>query len=229
MKPGVEVLKALQVVSALTQDGLTMLNETADLARVGPDETLFSAGDRLGELTFLVAGQVAATLQSRRADTTLIDVLLPIRPLCLAAALLQRPAPYGVLTVTAARLIILPLPDLRRQIEASLPASAALLHHALSESYRADQEVASLKLQSSARRLAEYLLSRASETDAEPVRFVLPFEKRLLAASIGCTQENLSRAFAALRPLGVETRQDVVVLRDVTTLRAYAAGARVGT
>jgi hypothetical protein len=29
--------------------------------------------------------------------------------------------------------------------------------------------------------------------------------------------------------LGVETRQGVVVLRDVTTLRAYAAGARVGT
>jgi hypothetical protein len=38
----------------------------------------------------------------------------------------------------------------------------------------------------------------------------------------GCTQENLSRAFAVLRSHGVETQQGVVVLRDIPGLRAFA-------
>jgi CRP-like cAMP-binding protein len=228
LKPGTEALKALPIVGALADDALAALNETADLARVGPEETLISAGDVLDELTFLIAGKAAATCQGRRGDSAPIDVLLPIKPLCLAGVLLERPVPHGVLTLTAARLIVLPLSDLRRQIETSPSVSAALLDYALAESYRVSWEVGSLKLRSSAQRLAEYLLSRASETEVGPARFVLPFEKRLLAASIGCSQENLSRAFAALRRVGVESRHGVVVIRDVTTLRTYVAAAPNG-
>jgi CRP/FNR family transcriptional activator FtrB len=62
-----------------------------------------------------------------------------------------------------------------------------------------------------------------SEAEPGPARFVLPFEKRLLAARIGCSQENLSRAFAALRRIGVETQRGVVVIRHLTALRAFAA------
>jgi CRP-like cAMP-binding protein len=229
MKPGVEMLRDLPIVSALGPAGLSALNEKADFARVGPDETLFSAGDVLDDVTFLVSGQVAATRPSRKDNDTLIDVLMPVQPLCLATALLERRALHGVLTVTSARLVIVPLSDLRRELDASPAASAALRDYVLGESYRARQELVSLKLTSSVRRLAEYLLTRVSETETGPARFVLPFEKRLLAAGIGCSQENLSRAFAALRRVGVETRQGVVVIRDIPGLRAYAAGTSTGT
>jgi hypothetical protein len=50
----------------------------------------------------------------------------------------------------------------------------------------------------------------------------LPFDKRLLAARLGCRQENLSRAFAALRSLGVETHGSRVILHDVARLRDYS-------
>ena len=38
-----------------------------------------------------------------------------------------------------------------------------------------------------------------------PARFVLPYEKCFIAAKIGCSQENLSRAFVTLRQVGVES------------------------
>ncbi len=47
----------------------------------------------------------------------------------------------------------------------------------------------------------------------------LPFDKRLLAARLGCRQENLSRAFAALRGFGVETHGARVILHDIARLR----------
>ena len=55
-----------------------------------------------------------------------------------------------------------------------------------------------------------------------PARFVLPYEKRFLAAKIGCTQENLSRAFAALRLVGVESLRGAVVISDVVALWTFA-------
>ena len=83
-------------------------------------------------------------------------------------------------------------------------------------------ELCHMKLRSSAQRLAAFLLRLAEDTDVRPARFVLPYEKRFLAAKIGCTQENLSRAFAALRPLGVESQRGAVVISDVEALRTFA-------
>jgi hypothetical protein len=84
------------------------------------------------------------------------------------------------------------------------------------------REICQLKLQSSAQRLAEFLLGLINDPAETPARFVLPFEKQFLAGKIGCSQENLSRAFATLRKLGVETQRGVVVLKDVPALRRFA-------
>jgi hypothetical protein len=52
--------------------------------------------------------------------------------------------------------------------------------------------------------------------------FRLPFDKGLLAARLGCRQENLSRAFAALRAYGVETHGSHVILHDIPRLKVLA-------
>jgi CRP/FNR family transcriptional activator FtrB len=96
------------------------------------------------------------------------------------------------------------------------------LDHALAGMREQALELCSMKLRSSVQRLAGFLLGLVEDPETSPARFVLPYEKRFLAAKIGCTQENLSRAFAALRRHGVETRHGVVVLRDVAGLRALA-------
>ncbi|MDQ2804984.1 MAG: helix-turn-helix domain-containing protein, partial [Pseudomonadota bacterium] len=57
---------------------------------------------------------------------------------------------------------------------------------------------------------------------AHEAQIRLPFEKGLLAGRLGCRQENLSRAFASLRELGVETRGARVTLHDIPRLTRYA-------
>ncbi len=81
-------------------------------------------------------------------------------------------------------------------------------------------------MRTTAQRLGCYLLELTQEPTENAVTFRLPFDKRLLAAKLGCRQENLSRAFAALRNLGVETHGARVTLHDIARLRDYAfAGA----
>jgi hypothetical protein len=118
----------------------------------------------------------------------------------------------------------------RAFIEAEPRLALPFLDHALHEARSLTLEAAQLKLRSAAQRLAEYLLGLIDDAEVLPARFVLPYEKRFLAGKIGCSQENLSRAFAALRRIGVETHQGIVIVHDVAALRDFAgsAGGRDG-
>ncbi|HME20156.1 MAG TPA: helix-turn-helix domain-containing protein [Acetobacteraceae bacterium] len=223
MKPGSEALRGLPVVGECSDDLLGRLNEASDLVRVGPDEELFREGEILQELTFLVVGQVGAVHPQPGGKQTMLDVLQPVRPLCLAATLLGLPAPAGARTFTSARLIVFPVAALQAMIRDDTALGQRLLDYSLHETQVLTQEVYALKLRSAVQRLAVYLLGRVNEAELSPARFVLPFEKRMLAARIGCSQENLSRAFAALRRIGVETQRGVVLIRDLTALRTFAA------
>ena len=53
MKPGLETLRSLPLFADLPVKDLAALDHSADLVRFGPDETLFQAGDLLGELNYL--------------------------------------------------------------------------------------------------------------------------------------------------------------------------------
>jgi CRP-like cAMP-binding protein len=221
MKPGIEALAALPLFASFSASQIAALNNLADLARLGPDEVLFREGDQMAELNILLAGFLAET-QGKNGEDALTDVIGPVRPIGFASAMLGTASPTGARTITSARLIIIPAADLRAMIRAKPALALPFLDHALAGMREQTLELCSMKLRSSVQRLAGYLLGLVEDPEMSPARFVLPYEKRFLAARIGCTQENLSRAFAALRSRGVETPQGVVVLRDVPGLRAFA-------
>ena len=222
MRPGLETLRNLRLFASFDDDLLARLNDLADLARVGPGEALFSEGDPADQLTILLSGYVTMSRAQAEGGETLTDVVAPVRPLAFATVLLGLPAEIGAKTVTSCRLIVIPAGELRAMIAAAPGLCLPFLDHALSEARDVALEAVQLKLRSSAQRLAEYLLGLIEDPEVAPARFVLPYEKRLLAGKIGCSQENLSRAFAALRRIGVETQQAVVVVRDVAALRDFA-------
>jgi CRP/FNR family transcriptional activator FtrB len=202
-------------------DFLKELNELADLARVGPDEVLFREGDQLEELNIVLSGFVAET-RARQAGDAFTNVIGPVRPLGFAAAMLGIPSPDGARTMTSARLVVIPATELRVMFQMKPDLALPFLDHALTALHEQGLELSNMKLRSSVQRLADYLLGLAGDTETNPARFVLPYEKRFLAAKIGCSQENLSRAFAALRRIGVETKSSLVVIKNIAALRTFA-------
>ncbi len=221
MRPGVEALAGLPLFAGQAGEFLEELNELADLARVGPDEVLFREGERLEELNILLSGFVAET-RSRPGGDAFTNVIGPTRPLGFAAAMRGTPSPNGARTMTSARLVVIPAKELRAVVREKPELAVPFLDHALATLHEQGLELCNVKLRSSVQRLAEYLLGLVLDAETNPARFVLPYEKRFLAAKIGCSQENLSRAFAALRRLGVETKSSLVVIKDVAALRAFA-------
>ena len=88
--------------------------------------------------------------------------------------------------------------------------------------HSATRQVLDLKLRTSSQRLGCFLLSLVPDSARVPVSLRLPYQKRLLAARLGCRYENLSRAFAVLRDYGVETHGSRVILRDLEALREFS-------
>lgn len=222
MRPGVETLRSLPLLGDLSAARLTYLNEAGDLQRTGPDEILFRPGEHLKDLHFLIAGFVATFHHQPGKAEVATDVFGPSAPLCLPAALLGLPTPVGARTISSARLVLVPAAEITATFRDEPAVSAAFLDRALRDLHEVTAEISNLKTSSSIQRLAGFLLSLITEPETNPARLVLPYEKRFLAAKIGCSQENLSRAFAALRRLGVETQSSLVVIKDVGTLQAFA-------
>ncbi|PPQ27036.1 Crp/Fnr family transcriptional regulator [Rhodopila globiformis] len=222
MRPGVETLRGLHVFAALNAEQLHVLNELGDLARLGPDHDILMEGRTPSDLIFLMSGAAVATQANGDHGDVLIDVIQSPSAIACPEAILGLPSRFGVRTISSVTLVIVPTAPLRTLIEQDTEVARRFLSHALLDLHRLQIEICELKRHPATQRLARYLLGLADGEDSAPARFVLPLEKRYIAAKIGCTQENLSRAFAALRRLGVETQRGVVVIRDVAVLRSCA-------
>jgi CRP/FNR family transcriptional activator FtrB len=131
-------------------------------------------------------------------------------------------------TVTGCRLLAIHGDGLLDMVEHEAPLANTLLRSVSREFRTMVSQVRDLKLRTAAQRLGCYLLARVKDGEATKADFRLPFDKGLLAARLGCRQENLSRAFAALRACGVETHGSRVILHDIARLKALAVPDDLG-
>ncbi|MDP1964472.1 MAG: helix-turn-helix domain-containing protein, partial [Reyranella sp.] len=123
------------------------------------------------------------------------------------------------------RILMWPAPAFRAQVRATGPLAygAVLL---LSGYWRTlVGQIKDLKLLSAIERLSAFLLALAPR-DTGPVTVILPGGRRLVAGRLGVTPQSLSRAFAALRPLGVSGGGREVVIADPARLRRAFGSAR---
>jgi CRP/FNR family transcriptional activator FtrB len=92
----------------------------------------------------------------------------------------------------------------------------------LANAYRnVAQELKNQKLRTSLERLANWLVHRDKETGGAH-RFIIPFEKKILAARLGMAPEVLSRAFATLAQYDVHVDGATVIVKDWKALEKLA-------
>lgn len=216
--------------------GVAMLQGVADLAfehlaAIAECRTI-QAGTRIYEqggtdtpFCILVSGQISVFRTAPDGTVTVVDVIQPSGHTGLPGVLTQLPALTGIEAVAASRVVLIDAAGLRALLLQEPSLTSALLRAEAMDFRSLVLQVCDLKLRTTAQRLGHYLLELAPDKSSESVTLRLPFDKRLLAARLGCRQENLSRAFATLRDIGVETRGSRVTLNDIPKLRDYAVAA----
>ncbi len=222
---GSDILKALRATPLLQDLADAVMRRLAAISKIvdAPAETqIYNQGDAADELIIVLDGQLAGFTTSANGTTAVVDVIRAGKTLGLPTLLARLPRLVGVRTVTPCRLLSIDAEGLLALVEQEPALVTALLRAEANEFHALVRQVCDLKLRTTAQRLGCYLLSLATEPQANTTAMRLPFDKRLLAARLGCRQENLSRAFAALRDFGVETHGARVILHDIAKLKAYA-------
>jgi CRP/FNR family transcriptional activator FtrB len=221
-RPGTDQLRELTIFANLEDRVLDRLAAISELRSFDAGTRLYAQGDLNIPFCILVSGQMSFFRTAPDGTVTVVDVVPPSGHTGLQAVLTRMPVLTGVEAVSPSRAILMDGAGMRALLhdEPSL-ASALLLAEAMD--FRSlVLQVCDLKLRTTAQRLGYYLLELAPDKSSNSATLRLPFDKRLLAARLGCRQENLSRAFATLREQGVETRGARVVLHDIPRLRDYA-------
>jgi CRP/FNR family transcriptional activator FtrB len=201
----------------------------ADLARLvgggravdfAPGTLLFQAGQPADALLVILSGEIE--LEAETASPTLARAgeIIGMEAVLTHSghdATARALGPVTALAIPGARL----LDYLEQHFDVAIGMISAMAAQ-LREQVR---EITELKMQSTAERLAGYLVSLAGEAEGRAV-VRLPCEKRLLAENLGMDPATLSRAFAKLRDRGVvANRSDKVVIDDVSALRDFGACA----
>jgi CRP/FNR family transcriptional activator FtrB len=221
-----EKLHEVSLFADLSVDTLRELTKGAFLQRFPAQTVLFRQGDVPDFFHVLLEGSVQLTGMAPDQRETVVDILKPVDAFMPAAVLTNTANLVSAKVVHPARILMLPAPALRETIARDPQLSLAMLA-SLSRQYRSMvKQVKDLKLRTSTQRLGCYLLALAEENGSNGA-VELPHDKRLIAARLGMTPESLSRAFSALRKLGVEVRGHRIRLVDVSKLRQYCMPDRL--
>jgi CRP-like cAMP-binding protein len=221
-RPAPSQLREVTIFAALEDRVLDRIAAISELRTIDTGTRIYTQGALNIPFCVLIAGQLSFFRTAPDGTVTVVDVVQPLGHTGLQSVLTQMPVLTGVEAVAPSRVALIDGAGLRAMVrEESSLASVLLLAEAMD--FRSlVLQVCDLKLRTTAQRLGHYLLELAPDQSSQSATLRLPFDKRLLAARLGCRQENLSRAFATLREQGVETRGARVVLHDIPRLRDYA-------
>lgn len=217
-----DLLRLAPLFESLDDSLIAALAAISREARLPAGEELCRQGETPAHLHVLLEGQVALWGNAPDGSAAVVEVVRPPGYFVLATVLTRLPYLTTARTISPTRVILIDAAGLHELLEREVGLAAALLLAEAVNFRSLVRQVQDLKLRTAAQRLGCYLLALADDPDATTARFRLPFDKRLLAARLGCRQENLSRAFAALRNVGVETHGARVILHDIPALRAFA-------
>jgi CRP-like cAMP-binding protein len=221
-RASVAELRCMPIFADLEERVLKNLADVSELRSFESGTRVCAQGDLDVPFCILGSGQMSFFRTAPDGTITVVDVVHPSGYTGLQAVLTQMPLLTGVEAVAPSRVILIDGSGLRAMLKHEPSLAAALLRAEAMDFRSLVLQVCDLKLRTTAQRLGYYLLDLAPDKTGNSATLRLPFDKRLLAARLGCRQENLSRAFATLREQGVETRGARVVLHDIPRLRDYA-------
>jgi len=215
-----EAIRGLPLFAGMDAANFAELMQAAYLQRFPPHVQLIAEGDPADFLYVVVEGCVEMFAETRGRRST-IELTQPVSAFIVAATLKDVPYLMSARTTERSRLLLVPSEDVRAMFKRD-PSFAQSIVFEQATAYRSlVRIIKNQKLRTSIERLANYLLRAHAEQGANGA-LTLAIDKRTLAALLGMTPENLSRAFATLKPYGVTVDGADIRLSKLTDLETFA-------
>ncbi len=213
-------VRRLALFSGMEEASFEELLQAAFLQRFPAQVQLIEEGDRADFLYVVVEGCVELYAGGNGRETTM-ELIHPVSTFILAAVMKDAVYLMSARTTLKSLILMIPSANIRDLFERDAAFARAMVVE-LASSYR--QVVKGLKnqkLRSAVERLANYLLAAEREQGGDGA-ITLGIDKRTVAALLGMTPENLSRAFNTLKAYGVEVDGRDIRLTAIPELERLA-------
>ena len=211
------LLEKMRILRRAGPETLARLAAKSDTRSFARGSVLFDQGDAAQYAYFLLHGEVA--LIGKRDQAEMVVEFFGTGDIILAAAvLLDRPYLVKARTIEESRIVLVPAALFRDLVHADHSLAIAMAEEMARHWRVLVRQIKDLKLRSAPQRLAAYLLMRRR---AGATKLVLNEDRKVLAGRLGITAESLSRAFALLRPLGVQGKGHEIHIGDPARLAKY--------
>jgi CRP/FNR family transcriptional regulator, transcriptional activator FtrB len=219
----VSEIRRLALFRTISESGFDTMMRGAYLQTFPPAMELISEGGRADFLHVVVEGDIElfagwngreATLFTMGRESTFI----------LAATITDHPYLMSARTIGRSRIALIPSEDVRGVFANDSAFACAVVDELASRFRESIRHSKNIKLRTSVERVANYLLAESAASGEQG--FVdLPHDKRLIASFLGMTPENLSRAFGALKPFGVQVDGSRITITRPEDLEGLAKPA----
>lgn len=213
-------VRALPLFESMAEASFESLMQAAWLQTFPAQVELIKEGEPPDFLHVVIDGCVEL-YASWNGHETVMEMVRPPGVFILAAVLKDAVNLKSGRTSQRSRLLLIPAARVREALRddgAFARAAVAELAGCYREIVKQQKD---LKLRTAVERLANSLLALDAEQRGSG-SVELPCDKRTLASLLGMTPENLSRAFNALKPYGVEVDGAKIRLTDVKSLARLA-------
>jgi CRP-like cAMP-binding protein len=213
-------LRELPIFKSLDEATLNRLALDAKFENVEDGAVIFRQGDPASTFVVVVQGFVRLLRIAASGDETVVRILSNGESVTVA------PQGAGDLCCVSAEAVgstcVLKIPAGRfaRLTRESRELAEAVMRDARETINALIGEIELLKAYNADQRLARFILALCPSGE-ETCRIRLPYDKRLIAARLGVTQETLSRAFAKMRDIGVRTEAREVSIESASRLVAH--------
>jgi CRP-like cAMP-binding protein len=226
MRPNAEdisIIGATPLFSGLAAADMAPILRGASVRQFKEDTLLFSAGDHAERFYVAILGSVRLFALNKDGDEAIIEVVGAGHSFAEAAIFSLGRYPVNAEAMAGARVATIGAAPFLETLRGNSAVATCMLASLCRWQLHLLAEIRRLKKQSPAQRLAWFLLSLADGAD-RTAHVQLPYRKSILAGRIGITPESLSRALGRLAELGVESKGEEVVLRNIPALRQFCRG-----
>ncbi|MEJ5081320.1 cyclic nucleotide-binding domain-containing protein [Ochrobactrum sp. MYb379] len=220
-KEDIDVLRNLPLFADVDEKTFERILSPSFMQSFPPKTVLLKENERADFLYVILDGLVLMSAKSNEGETAL-EILRSVDVFILAAVLNDDVCLQTAQTLIPTRVLMVPSTLVRALMSEDAGFMRAIVFETARAYRRLVKELKTQKLRSSVQRLANWILKEAL-TSVEPDVVVIPYEKRILAAYLGMTPENLSRSFASLGLHGVSVEASTVRIVNNEKLKRFAA------
>ena len=212
-------LSSVALFTGLPDEIIDRIAVRSRLERCRAGQTIFTQGASAASFFIVVEGWIKLVRTRSDGRQTLLTTFACGETFAEAVAMTGGRYPATAIAATEVSLARVSAEALRDEISARPEISFAMIAATAQHLHHMVRQIEQLKLQSGDERVADFLLG-LTDKELGSADFTLPFDKRVIANTLGIAQETLSRAFARLRAFGVEVEGARVHIKDISCLRA---------